>query len=275
MTASMLPGLLVDVDGVLTDQDARADVGAIGLLTELVGTGVPAALVTGRSRGWLERQILPHLRDRASRDGGAPGSLWCAAEYGAVLAAGLSASWRISDEFTVPPDLREALRRLTLATDAEPFLEWDESKECMATVEARHGDSGDDTHRERTQAALDRYLEGAVRLAAPRGLNVLRATYAVDVTAPGLTKRVGAAWALEQFSAGGPGPSEVLVFGDSAGDVEMVRVARERGAARVGFVWLGRGPAPAAPGAHVVSPGARFGAGAREAFAELLARVRR
>lgn len=259
--------MLVDVDGVLTDQDARADVEAVGLLTELVGLGAPAALVTGRSRAWLERHILHHVRGVEH--------LSCAAEYGAVRTERLSEPWRVSDGFWVPPELRAELRQLTLAADMEPFVEWDESKECMATVEARHGADGDVAHRERTQWALDRYLDHAMRLAAPRGLNVLRATYAVDVTARGLTKRVGAAWAIDRFAERDADLSEIRIFGDSSGDLEMVDVARERGAGRVAFVWLGPGPAPDPAGADLISPGARFAAGAREAFAQILAGARR
>lgn len=266
MSRAPLPAMLVDVDGVLTDQDARTDEEAIALLTELVGLGAPAALVTGRSRAWLELHILRHVQDAEH--------LSCAAEYGAVHAERLSAPWQVSGGFSVPPDLRAELRQRSLDADLAPFVEWDETKECMATVEARHGADGDATHRERTQWALDRYLDRARRLATPRGLNVLRATYAVDVTARDLTKRVGAAWAIARFTDRGADLSEIRVFGDSSGDLEMVDVARERGAGRVAFVWLGAGPAPDQAGADVISPGARFALGAREVFAQILAGAR-
>ena len=63
--------MLVDVDGVLTDRDARPDVAAIGLLVEIVERGALVALVTGRSRAWLDRHIL---RGRSAVQAGLLGS---------------------------------------------------------------------------------------------------------------------------------------------------------------------------------------------------------
>lgn len=262
-------GLLVDVDGVLTDQDAHPDHVAIGLLADVVERGASAALVTGRSRTWLEQHVLPVIRSGLSgADHGV--DLCCAAEYGAVRSASLSASWDRDERYAVPDDLRDALRRITTSFDGAPFVEWDASKECMATVEARHGPGGDVEHRARTRAALDEYEREARLLAPPRGLDVQRATYAVDVAPPGLTKRVGAAWALDEFARLEAQVAELWVLGDSSGDVEMVRAAQDRGMPSVTFVWLGAGAATPPPGAAVIDPFQRFAAGTREVLTRLL-----
>jgi hypothetical protein len=262
--------MLVDVDGVLTDRDARPDGAAIGLLVDAVRRGALVALVTGRSKTWLDRQILPHVRSHMADTGPEALRLWLAAEYGAVHAVGLDAPWDHDWRFSVPQDLRAALNDLATAPTRSRFIEWDASKERMATVEACHGASDDHEHRSRTQEMLDAYFDDAQRLAVHRGFNVVRATYAVDVTPPGLTKRVGAEWALQQF-ASSRACANVVVLGDSGGDVDMARAALDRGIANVTFMWLGESAAPSLHGAALIQPAAPFGAGTQELLSSLLA----
>jgi hypothetical protein len=262
--------LLVDVDGVLTDRDARPDVAAIGLLVDTIEQGALVALVTGRSKTWLEHQIHPHFEHRLTGRGTGHFRLWRAAEYGAIHTAGLDAPWCHEERFAVPTELRASLMEAATAPHRDRFIEWDASKERMATVEARHGADSDDRHRIRTREVLHDYFQEAERLALPLGLNVVAATYAVDVTSPGLTKRVGADWALEQFASTRAGPSAVVVLGDSGSDIAMAHAAVERGVPSVRFVWLGERSAPSLAGAKVVQPSTPFGAGTREALSLLL-----
>jgi hypothetical protein len=254
--------MLVDVDGVLTDRDARPDAAAIALVVAAAERGATVTLVTGRSRTWLETMILPHVH-------GTP-RLRMAAEYGAVHADGLGAPWRPEVRFDVPTDMRQSLADLATAEGRGRYLEWDATKEHMATVEARHGDPADDGHRDGTRQALGDYQHDAEQLALPRGYRVTRATYAVDVTAHGLTKRVGAEWALEQLVSVGSSATGVVVLGDSGGDVVMARAAVECGFRGVWFVWLGEAEMPSVNGAVMIRPSSPFGDGTREALGALL-----
>lgn len=53
--------LLVDVDGVVTDEHARVDRTVVRQLAQLIREGAGVAFIAGRSRTWLEAQLVPPL----------------------------------------------------------------------------------------------------------------------------------------------------------------------------------------------------------------------
>lgn len=246
-------GLLVDIDGVVTDEFGVIDDDVVGALTELAELGCGLAFITGRSRQWVNHHLLPRLvspqglprRQRGAR-------VVLAAEMGAERTAGLRAGpWDTDGRFAVSAPLRRDLLALTGEPRYRGLLTWDDSKTITATAEAVHI-RGDHAHRARTLPALRSWRAEAQRLLGA-DYGVHQSTYAVDVLRPGLTKELGARFALTQFSTRGA-PSAVLVLGDGPSDVAMATAAHAHGIADIRFIWLGTGPPPTVPVAQVITP---------------------
>lgn len=68
----------------------------------------------------------------------------------------------------------------------------------MGTVEAVHGEPGDEEHLKKTRQALKAYAEEAKKIAEMHNKKVVVSTYGVDVVPPDLSKKIGAQWILEQ-----------------------------------------------------------------------------
>ncbi len=238
--------LLVDVDGVVTDEHARVDSETISLLLQLATAGAALAFVSGRSRTWLETNLLPVLLEHAPPS--LVDSLSFAAEMGAVRKGRSTAkTWQVSPEHAVPGELRQQLIPLIARHDLEELIEWDSTKEATATFESIHRPDLPG-HAERARQALVSIVSECGRLAEQFGCRAALSTYALDVLAPTLSKRVGAEFALQDFGDI-QGLSRVLVFGDSAGDLAMAEYAQSSmTSAGVEFFWVGRGPAPSAQG---------------------------
>lgn len=249
---------LFDVDGVLTDAAARPDGDAISLVAGLGRRGARLGFVTGRSRTWIERRLVPLLAVEIGADW-KPGAL-LAAEMGALVKRGLNADdWVVRSEYVVPEACRSTLEAGCDNPGLSPYLEWDGTKEATATAEARHK-PGDDQHTARTRAALAEYEIWARPVAAAHGCRAAMSTYALDVLRRSLSKRVGAGWVLDAASVSGV----VHVFGDSPGDVAMAEEAVERGLAAT-FTWLGVGQPPTCP-VPVTRPANPHAVGTREAL---------
>ncbi|MCA9852242.1 MAG: hypothetical protein KC482_01355 [Dehalococcoidia bacterium] len=228
---------LVDVDGVVTDEHARVDATVVRQLATFIGEGAGVAFVTGRSRSWLESQLVPLLA--ASR----PTSIHAAvlaAEMGAVRL--VEGEWHISEEHAVVEPARSELKLLANQTRYATLLEWDRTKEATATFEALH-DPDVPGHAERAREALAALMDEVRPIATARGYRAALSTYALDVLTPSLSKAVGAQFAIDTLG-GGDGFKRVLVFGDSVGDMEMARTAGARLDVPVTFFWLGRGAPP-------------------------------
>ena len=261
--------LLLDVDGVLTDEFARVDAEVIRLLVDLITRGTRVALISGRSRVWIEERIVPSLLDAAT-DPSAQTRLErivIAAEMGAVCRVGVAGGeWQMDRRYRIRPELRSTLRRLCEAECFAPFLFWDGTKDVIATVEAR----ADTVQRERAFQSLVDFEATAGAIAAPYGCRAARSTYTLDVLPLDLSKEVGARFALRQMLRKGEAPT-VLVLGDSHGDILMATSAREAGLERVRFVWLGEGPAPEAMGVAVCSAPLPYAHGTRRVLSALIA----
>ena len=136
MDASTL-ALLVDVDGVVTDEHARVDSGTIALLLQLADAGAALAFISGRSRRWLETNLMPVLLEHAPP--ALVDSLSFAAEMGAVRKGRKTGNtWQVSTEHAVPGELREELIPLLPRNHLEELIEWDGTKEATATFESIH-----------------------------------------------------------------------------------------------------------------------------------------
>ena len=99
--------LLVDVDGVVTDEHARVDRDATSLLIAAVRGGAALAFISGRSRVWLEANLIPVIQELPGDD--VLDRITFAAEMGAVQRARGTTGWTIRQEHAVPLELREAL----------------------------------------------------------------------------------------------------------------------------------------------------------------------
>ncbi len=256
---------MFDVDGVLTDEHARVDPEVIGLIGEFVRRDAKVSFISGRSRTWMERNLLPALTDV----GVAHTTVCFAAEMGAIRrGASTGHEWQVSTAHAVTEALRQALLPLPARHGLEDLVEWDATKEATATFESIHHPD-EPGHAARAREALAALMPDCTRLAERYRCRAALSTYALDVLAPTLSKRIGAAFALHEAGLL-RGGSRVVVFGDSAGDLAMAETARgKRADAR--FVWVGRGTPPAADGIPVTAAGVPHAPGTAAFLRSLLA----
>ena len=234
--------LVLDVDGVLTDRYARPDVAVLRELVAELSRGTAVGLVTGRSRSWLAANILDLLSGFVT-DARVAARLALACEFGAIYGRGvLPDRWAVAGP-CVPRALAEAVRgRLGAFAD---LLEWDATKECIATLEARHAQTkrrGPDA----TAAALSGFGAAIEPLLATADCVTRTSTYTLDVLPAALSKRVGARRVIDLLREEANLESAV-VLGDSPGDVEIAEQALAEGLRDVVFVWLGEGDQPLPP----------------------------
>ncbi|RIW28827.1 HAD family phosphatase [Bacillus salacetis] len=228
---------IFDVDGVLTDEHARPSNDVLNIIERLHGQDHQLAFITGRSRKWLEENIFSSLSENQDWSG-----LYCVAEHGAIKGKGPDInSWELDDDFVISDEVNDELKQISKKNDYDGLIEWDDTKESMGTVEAVHGDPGDEEHLEKTRKALKAYSKEAEKIAGKYNKKVVVSTYGVDVVPPDLSKKVGTKWVFEQTSLNG---KQVYVFGDSQGDFIMAETARKSGAEEVTFFWVGEGDAP-------------------------------
>lgn len=259
--------LLFDVDGVLTDEHARVDFSVVGLILEAVQRGSEVAFITGRSRSWLEANLVSAIVAL----GGEPYSaaFRFAAEMGALrLGQSTGFVWGQSEEHSVPRALREALIPLPTQRKLDDLIEWDATKEATATFESLHR-PGVPGHAARAREALAGLLPECEALAHNHGCRAALSTYALDVLAPSLSKRVGAEFAIGDIGDSSR-HSAVFVFGDSPGDLVMAERARGMTSGEVEFVWVGRGAAPLTTEFLVVSSALPHAPGTGTVLRELL-----
>lgn len=235
--------LLVDVDGVVTDEHARVDRQLIAMLLKLAQAGAGLAFISGRSRRWLEAQLGDEVIGAAS--GSLRFQVSVAAEMGALRRGRTTGhQWEVPPEHAVPAALRARLLPLLKTHSLANLVEWDATKEATATFESIHRPDVPG-HAEHARQALASLLPDCQRLAAEYRCRAAMSTYALDVLAPNLSKAVGTSFALEDI---GGDPEHILVLGDSAGDVVMAETAHELlPSARVDFAWVGRGTPPLLP----------------------------
>lgn len=201
---------IADVDGVLTDARARPNNNVIALSAK-IGHTSPFAYVTGRSARWLEDHIIPVLEDvyRASPP---CFSLLCA-EYGGVLLRYDHGVWSKEEDskFSAIGVLRSEAR---LRIAEIPGVFFDESKDIMVSVEARHD------LRERAHEDVERGLARAEEVLKELAqvdpmLEYQRTTYACDLVPRGMNKAYGADRVLSLL---GVRPSRAELFGDAPSD---------------------------------------------------------
>lgn len=266
LTSTPSPVLLLDVDGVLTDRHACPNDDVLNSVVEFARRKWHVALITGRSRSWLARTILPRF---PSDDSTALESLMFVGEHGLIRGWGVDTSeWTVDEDKRLPDPLRLELRSSVERSWAHEIVEWDATKECVATFELRH-EIASSLSRDVATQALDEVLgicQRTVDNLAPRP-EVLKATYAVDVIPKGISKAGAAKWVLNVIKQ--DRCCEVHVFGDSPGDAVMVQGCHDAGFKRVTFYWLGEGAPPEVHSSEFVQPPRSYDQGARWALEKL------
>ncbi|EDL65428.1 HAD-IIB family hydrolase [Bacillus sp. SG-1] len=228
---------MFDVDGVLTDEHAQPSEKVLHIIEKLYQQNEQLAFITGRSRKWLAENIFSSLDKEEDWS-----RLYCVAEHGAIKGKGHDISnWQLDEDFIIQDEIKDKLQRISKKPDYKGLIEWDETKESMGTVEAVHGEPGDEEHLKKTRQALKVYAEEAKKVAEMHNKKVVVSTYGVDVVPPDLSKKIGAQWILEQHSVS---EETVYVFGDSQGDFIMAETARQYGAKDITFFWVGDGDSP-------------------------------
>ncbi|MBN8210730.1 HAD family phosphatase [Bacillus sp. NTK071] len=247
---------MFDVDGVLTDENARPDQDSVKMIEKLAEAGHVISFVTGRSRGWLGDNLFPLFRDDLDWS-----SLYCVSEHGAIKGRGTDiSSWNLDDHYVVTNEVKEQLYDVSQKDDYNGLIQWDQTKESMGTVEAVHGDPEDKEHLNKTRQALSDYADEIESIATNSGNKTVVSTYGVDVIHPDLSKRIGAKWILEKISK----PEEVFVFGDSGGDIVMAVTARDHGLSNITFHWVGEGDAPHEENITTVASSNSYSEGTKE-----------
>ncbi|WP_377887675.1 HAD-IIB family hydrolase [Alkalihalobacillus sp. R86527] len=249
---------MFDVDGVLTDENARPDHDAVKLVEDVAKDGHILSFITGRSREWLSENLFPLFNKELDWS-----SLYCVAEHGAIKGRGTDIStWKLDDNFVVADDVKASLYDVSKQPEFNDLIEWDHTKESMGTVEAVHGEPGDREHLQNTRKALKEYASNIEAISEESGNKTVVSTYGVDVIHPDLSKKIGAEWIIQEISD--EEINEVFVFGDSSGDMIMAVTAREKKLQDITFHWVGEGSAPEEDRIKSVSSSASFSSGTKE-----------
>ncbi|MCA0172808.1 HAD hydrolase family protein [Bacillus sp. RAR_GA_16] len=247
---------MFDVDGVLTDENARPDQDVVKMIEQLAKDGHILSFVTGRSRGWLSDYLFPLFDDEIDWS-----SLYCVTEHGAIKGRGTDiSSWDLEEKYVISDEVKDKLYKVSQKEKYEGLIQWDQTKESMGTVEAVHGDPGDKEHLKKTREALQEYANDVESISSESGNKIAISTYGVDVIHPDLTKKIGATWILDEIQS----VEEVFVFGDSEGDLVMAVTAREHNLTNITFNWVGEGETPEEDHIHSVASEASYSAGTKE-----------
>ncbi|WP_347548758.1 HAD-IIB family hydrolase [Pseudalkalibacillus hwajinpoensis] len=252
---------MFDVDGVLTDENARPDKDAVALIEILAKEGHVLSFVTGRSRGWLGDYLFPLFDDNIDWS-----SLYCVSEHGAIKGRGTDvSSWNFDDHYDISEEVKKKLYEVSQNEKYEDLIQWDNTKEAMGTVEAVHGEPGNKEHLENTRKALREYAEEVESIANDSNNKTVVSTYGVDVIHPDLSKKIGAEWIIDEIKSA----EEVFVFGDSGGDMVMATTARDKGLSNITFHWVGEGDSPEEDGIKTISSSNSYSEGTIELLKKL------
>jgi hydroxymethylpyrimidine pyrophosphatase-like HAD family hydrolase len=213
---------VLDVDGVLTNKEARPNLEVIELAGQIGGQHAVTGM-TGRATAWLEKHIFPTLTDTFRR--WQPVHAVFGAECGSFLLQWTGTSWNAerTPEITPLDDLRDHVR--TYVRDI-PGVIFDEDKHVMISVEADHRLWA--TQRETIRVGLAHATDFLREIATGKHkeVEVLTTTYAVDLVPKGLSKSFGAKRLLESLSHR---PTHVHLIGDSLSDLLLADPLKERG----------------------------------------------
>jgi hypothetical protein len=135
--------------------------------------------------------------------------------------------------------VRAALLAQSELPDLSAFVEWDPTKECLATIEIRHDNPNDNRLRSERLAALNQYQTLARPLAHGVGARIVRSSYAIDVVPKGLSKSIGTRWVISAMLSRGPIKGPAWVLGDSPNDIEMLDALKASGVTDYRLCWLG------------------------------------
>lgn len=211
---------IADIDGVFTDFYGRPNEKAI-FLSATIGSREPFTYVTGRGAKWLTRHFLPTLKkiyqEKPPRLG-----LICA-EYGGVILRWQKGQWHKehNPQFPALDDLRDKLRSQIAKV---PGVFFDEEKEVMITIEAKHDLRATDHNGvEKGLRIAEQLLQGQVKIHP--GLEYQRTTYACDLIPKGMNKAYGTSHILAHV---GGGPEHVHLLGDSYSDLLLADPIRAR-----------------------------------------------
>jgi len=247
---------MFDVDGVLTDENARPDEDVVKLIEQLAKDEHILSFVTGRSRGWLSDHLFPLFDDDIDWS-----SLYCVSEHGAIKGRGTDiSSWDLDEEYVISDEVKDKLYKVSQKEKYEGLIQWDQTKESMGTVEAVHGDPGDKEHLKKTRESLQEYADDVQSISSESGNKTAVSTYGVDVIHPDLSKKIGATWILDEIQSA----EEVFVFGDSSGDMVMAVTAREHELENITFYWVGEGETPEEENITSISSEASYSEGTKE-----------
>lgn len=223
-----------DLDGVITDpKDSQVNEAVVDLMYQLLASGDPLAVNTGRSYDWVEKNLVSRLRAHQNEEIFQRFIVSC--EKG-----GETVTWEggqpiiAPSEFALPINLYKIAQKAF--TDNQSGLQtmfWDDTKRTMATVEKEPSANLDTFHEEQetlVEAFNERLAQYDVRIDAT--------TVATDVELPAAGKRAGASLIFNWMQSRYPDFTRYISVGDSASDYEMAKYFADHSDAST-FVYVG------------------------------------
>lgn len=211
---------IADVDGVFTNDRAKPNQEAITLSAK-IGHREPFGYVTGRGAKWLYDHLLPTLTAAYKKE--APRLGIACAEYGGIILRWQDGQWHKehNPHFPALDDLRAEVRARIAKI---PGVFFDEGKEVMISVEARH------ELRATDHDLVEKGLETAEQLlqeqAASRPeLEYQRTTYACDLVPKRMNKEHGASEILAHITGT---PEHAHLIGDARSDLLLAHPFRDK-----------------------------------------------
>jgi len=224
-----------DLDGVITDpKDSQVNEAVIDKMYQVLESGDPLAINTGRSFDWVEKNLVSRLKARQNEEIFQRFIVAC--EKG-----GETIAWQGSEplitpsEFALSNSLYERARECFEKNESKlQTMFWDETKRTMATVEKKPAANLDIFHEEQ-QLLVDVLTDNL----AGYGVRIDATTIATDVELPAAGKHAGASLIFQWMQTYYPSYTAYISIGDSVSDYEMARYFADHGEQST-FVYVGK-----------------------------------
>jgi hypothetical protein len=231
---------LFDVDGVLADPQQKqvVETALFDEIAQRLERGEPVALSSGRSTGWVQKQVVAPLSERL-QDASLLAGLCIIGEKGGawtVFDEQGSIHHGSSPELAVPDELKANVAALVRAQHKDT-LSIDAGGETLISIDMPDGRDVPGLEG-RQQLAIDQLTEMLHFSGLDDAFQIDRTATSIDIQSTFAGQALGADRFLQLLRDRGIAPKQFKAFGSSASDIRMADELQRRGH-QVEFVYVG------------------------------------
>lgn len=265
MSSKMKTVYVFDLDGVVTDPaNSQVNDTVVDILHNVLSSGEPLAINTGRSFDWVESNLISRLR--MYQDDTVLSRLIVVCEKGGEMV-----TWNNNEAVITPSEFALATRLHDLAKDCFEknksnlqTMFWDDTKRTMATVEKKPEANLSIFHEEQE------FLVEKLGAVFSDDVRIDATTVATDVELHSAGKHAGASLIFEWMQRNYPLYTRYISVGDSVSDYAMAKYFADHGEQSI-FVYVGKptNDIQDHPNTQVIITRRHYSAGVLEYFSSL------